>query len=83
MSPKRSQTTHFFVEPDQIESNHCHFARDESDHIFRTLRLDSGDLIRVTDGIGNLYDVVIGDRSRAGVSGEIIKTTRWVNELGD
>jgi 16S rRNA (uracil1498-N3)-methyltransferase len=81
VSPKRSQTTHFFVEPDQIEKNRCRFSRDEADHIFRTLRLNSGDLIKVTDGIGNLYDVVIGDRSRVGVSGEIVKTTRWLNEL--
>lgn len=81
VSPKRSHITHFFVEPDQIESNRCIFTREESDHIYRTLRLSSGDLIKVTDGIGNLYDIMLGDRGRIGSSGEIIKVSRWINEV--
>ncbi len=82
VSPKRSQTTHFFVEPDQIESDRCHFAREEADHILRTLRLSAGDLIKVTDGLGNLYDVMLGEPGRRGLIGEIVKVSRWLNEPG-
>lgn len=81
VSSKRSLVTHFFVEPDQIENNRCVFDRDESDHIFRTLRLSPGDLIKVTDGIGNLYDVMLGERGRTGSKGEIVKISRWINEV--
>ncbi|MCX6831245.1 MAG: RsmE family RNA methyltransferase [candidate division Zixibacteria bacterium] len=82
MSPKRSHVTHFFVEPDQIENNRCAFTREESDHIFRTLRLAPGDLIKVTDGIGNLYDVMLGlSAGRGGTSAEIVKVSRWSNEI--
>jgi 16S rRNA (uracil1498-N3)-methyltransferase len=81
VSSKRSQITHFFVEPDQIENNRCHFTREETDHIFRTLRLAPGDLIRVTDGVGNLYDVMLGDRGRIGSIGEVVKASRWINEV--
>jgi 16S rRNA (uracil1498-N3)-methyltransferase len=81
VSPKRSHVTHFFVEADQIENNRCTFTREESDHIFRTLRLTPGDLIRVTDGIGNLYDVMLGVPGRTGSSAEIVKVSRWGNEM--
>jgi 16S rRNA (uracil1498-N3)-methyltransferase len=82
VSSKRSHVTHFFVEPDQIENNRCAFTREESDHIFRTLRLAPGDLIKVTDGIGNLYDVMLGvSAGRTGSSAEIIKVSRWSNEI--
>lgn len=81
MSPKRSHVTHFFVEPDQIENNRCAFTREESEHIFRTLRLAPGDLIKVTDGIGNLYDVMLGVPGRVGTSAEIVKVSRWGNEI--
>ena len=81
MSPKRSHVTHFFVEPDQIENNRCAFTREESDHIFRTLRLAPGDLIKVTDGIGNLYDVMLGVPGRVSTSAEIVKVSRWSNEI--
>ena len=82
MSPKRSHVTHFFVEPDQIENNRCTFTREETDHIFRTLRLTPGDLIKVTDGIGNLYDVMLGPSAgRGGTSAEIVKISRWGNEI--
>jgi 16S rRNA (uracil1498-N3)-methyltransferase len=83
VSSKRSHVTHFFVEPDQIENNRCTFTREESDHIFRTLRLAPGDLIKVTDGIGNLYDVMLGPSAgRVGTSSEIVKVWRWGNEIG-
>jgi 16S rRNA (uracil1498-N3)-methyltransferase len=81
VSSKRSHVTHFFVEPDQIENNRCTFTREESDHIFRTLRLAPGDLIKVTDGIGNLYDVMLGVRGRGATSSEIVKVSRWSNEI--
>jgi len=81
VSSKRSHVTHFFVEPDQIENNRCAFTREESDHIFRTLRLAPGDLIKVTDGIGNLYDVMLGVPGRTGSSAEIVKVSRWSNEI--
>ncbi len=82
MLSKRSHVTHFFVEPDQIENNRCMFTREESDHIFRTLRLAPGDLIRVTDGIGNLYDVMLGlSAGRVGACAEIVKVSRWGNEI--
>ncbi len=82
MSSKLSRITHFFVEPDQIENNRCAFTREESDHIFRTLRLAPGDLIKVTDGIGNLYDVMLGlSAGRVGTSAEIVKVSRWSNEI--
>jgi len=81
VSPKRSHVTHFFVEPDQIENNRCAFTREESDHIFRTLRLAPGDLIKVTDGIGNLYDVMLGVPGRVSTSAEIVKVSRWSNEI--
>ncbi|TFH59040.1 MAG: 16S rRNA (uracil(1498)-N(3))-methyltransferase [Candidatus Zixiibacteriota bacterium] len=82
MSSKRSHITHFFVEPDQIENNLCKFTREETDHIFRTLRLVPGDLIKVTDGIGNLYDVMLGPSAgRVGTSAEIVKVSRWGNEI--
>jgi 16S rRNA (uracil1498-N3)-methyltransferase len=81
VSPKRSHVTHFFVEPDQIENNRCAFTREESEHIFRTLRLAPGDLIKVTDGIGNLYDVMLGVPGRVGTSAEIVKVSRWGNEI--
>lgn len=82
MSSKRSHVTHFFVEPDQIENNRCSFTHEESDHIFRTLRLVQGDLIKVTDGIGNLYDVMLGlSAGRGGSSAEIVKVSRWSNEI--
>jgi 16S rRNA (uracil1498-N3)-methyltransferase len=82
VSSKRSHVTHFFVEPDQIENSRCSFTREESDHIFRTLRLAPGDLIKVTDGIGNLYDVMLDPwAGRVGSSAEIIKVSRWSNEI--
>jgi 16S rRNA (uracil1498-N3)-methyltransferase len=81
VSSKRSHVTHFFVEPDQIENNRCTFTRDESEHIFRTLRLTPGDLIKVTDGIGNRYDVILGVRGRVATSSEIVKVSRWSNEI--
>ncbi len=82
MSPKRSHVTHFFVEPDQIENTRCTFTREEADHIFRTLRLAPGDLIQVTDGMGNLYDALLGAPRRTGASAEIVKESRWCNEIG-
>jgi 16S rRNA (uracil1498-N3)-methyltransferase len=81
VSSNRSHVTHFFVEPDQIENNRCSFTREESDHIFRTLRLAPGDIIKVTDGIGNLFDVMLGTLGRAGTSSEIVKVSRWGNEI--
>lgn len=81
MSSKHSHVTHFFIEPDQIENNRCAFTREESDHIFRTLRLAAGDVIKVTDGIGNLYDVMLGVPGRVGSTAEIVKVSRWSNEI--
>jgi 16S rRNA (uracil1498-N3)-methyltransferase len=81
VSSKRSHVTHFFVEPDQIENNRCAFTREESDHIFRTLRLAPGDLIQVTDGTGNLYEVMLDTPGRVGSFAEIVKVSRWSNEI--
>jgi 16S rRNA (uracil1498-N3)-methyltransferase len=81
VSSRTSRVTHFFVEPDQIENDRCLFSREESEHIVRTLRLESGDLVKVTDGAGNLYEVMLGGRTRGTLGGNITKVSRWSNEL--
>ena len=81
MSRKPNLATHFFVEPHQITGNNCSFSREESDHILKTFRLYIGDLIKATDGTGNLFDVKLSAYNNKTVTGEIVKTTRFANEL--
>ena len=45
----------FFAEPDQISDNKIVLDEFESKHILHTLKKKKGDLIRVTDGQGNVY----------------------------
>lgn len=81
MSRKPNLATHFYLEPDQIQDNHCTFSREESDHLLKTFRLAIGDVILATDGAGNLYDVHLTRQERGAVGGEIVKVSRLVNEL--
>jgi 16S rRNA (uracil1498-N3)-methyltransferase len=81
VSQKLSQATHFYVEPKNVDANLVAFTREESDHILKTFRLYIGDLIKATDGLGNLYDVKLSGYYNRVVSGDVIKISRLINEL--
>lgn len=81
MSRKPNLATHFYLEPEQLNNDHCLFSREESDHILRTFRLGIGDLVRATDGAGNLYDVHLTECNGKIVGGSIVKASRLINEL--
>jgi 16S rRNA (uracil1498-N3)-methyltransferase len=49
---------HLFYSPD-IKSNQYTLPEEESKHCIKVLRLKKGDIIHLTDGLGNLFETVI------------------------
>jgi len=49
----------FYFPPDSLRDGVIVFARDESRHMVRSLRLAAGDWLRATDGAGRFYDAVL------------------------
>lgn len=51
---------HLFYSPD-IKSNQYTLPEEESKHCIKVLRLKKGDIIHLSDGIGNLFETVIAE----------------------
>jgi len=52
-------TTNFYVPPNEIQNGRVSFPKDESNHLSRVLRAETGDIVRIIDGVGNAYEVEI------------------------
>lgn len=66
----------FYVPPEGIRHDRLHFSEDEARHIARVLRKQPGDIVRVTDGLGNTMDVRLSVVDRKMVAGEVVATHR-------
>ena len=62
----------FYVPPDEIVDNQVQFPEEEANHIVKVLRKRPGDLIQVTDGVGNTMDVRLSKVDKRQVTGEVI-----------
>lgn len=65
---------HIFYTPD-INSNTFILSEEESKHCIKVLRLDTGSLMHLVDGIGGFYDAVIEDPHPKRTKLKIIKKT--------
>lgn len=63
---------HLFYCPD-FEGPQYQLSREESKHCVRVLRLQGGDQIYITDGIGNLYRCEISIASQSGVHVDVLE----------
>jgi 16S rRNA (uracil1498-N3)-methyltransferase len=61
----------FFLSPDCIQDNVVFFPEDSSHQIRRVLRLQLGQVVKVLDNQGNLFEVTLTRISQADVVGEI------------
>ena len=64
----------FYVPPDEIRHERLQFSEDEANHIARVLRKQPGDLVQVTDGVGNTMDVKLIVVDKKKVAGEVVAT---------
>ncbi len=64
----------FYVPPDEIRHERLQFSEDEANHIARVLRKQPGDLVQVTDGVGNIMDVKLIVVDKKKVAGEVVAT---------
>ncbi len=64
----------FYVPPEQIKHDRLQFTEDEAHHITKVLRKQPGDVVQVTDGVGNTMDVrlIVVDKKK--VAGEVTAT---------
>lgn len=65
---------HFIVNPIQIKLGKVTISGEDFEHLFRVLRLKSGDEITVADGSGNLHICVLEDIYKSEAIGKIINT---------
>ena len=61
----------FFVDPDKIRNNHFTLNKKESHHLSNVLRIKSGELVWLIDGVGTTYNGVIENILPEKVSGTI------------
>ena len=64
----------FYVPPGQIKHDRLQFTEDEAHHIARVLRKQPGDVVQVTDGVGNTMDVKLIVVDKKKVAGEVVAT---------
>lgn len=81
MTESQHAVTHFYLAPDAISGNDCHFDSDESHHIANVMRAKIGTQIKATDGRGNIFTVEVAGLSHNMVHGRIVETATNVNEL--
>ncbi len=62
----------FYVPPGEIADNQIQFPKEEANHIVKVLRKQTGDVIQVTDGVGNIMDVRLSEVDKTRVSGDVI-----------
>ncbi len=62
----------FYVPPRQIAENQIQFPEVEANHIVKVIRKRPGDVIQVTDGVGNIMDVRLSTVDKMRVSGDVI-----------
>jgi 16S rRNA (uracil1498-N3)-methyltransferase len=64
----------FYVPPELIKHDRILFSEDEAHHIAKVLRKQPGDVVQVTDGVGNTMDVrlIVVDKKK--VAGEVTAT---------
>ncbi len=63
----------FYVPPDEILDQKISFPEEEANHIVKVLRKRPGDVIQVTDGVGNIMDVRLIEVDKNRVAGEVVK----------
>ncbi len=64
----------FYAPPEEIRHERLQFTEDEANHIARVLRKQPGDLVQVTDGVGNTMDVKLIVVDKKKVAGEVVAT---------
>ena len=70
----------FFIEKDQIFSDHVVITGEDVKHIRNVLRLSQGDIVTVCDGAGTDYSVRIAEMDPARVKAEILQSAPNRNE---
>lgn len=71
---------YFYAPPENISDRNVAIGGEEYSHLTHVMRKKQGDIIRVVDGQGNAYDVVLGGPGKGLASGEIIKSYHNHNE---
>lgn len=66
---------HVFYTPD-ITANEYLLNEEESRHCMKVLRLVTGDVVHLIDGVGGLYEAEIINESKRNVTLKVLKTTR-------
>ena len=61
----------FFVDPDKIRNNHFTLNKKESHHLSNVLRIKSGELVWLIDGVGTTYNGIIENILPEKVTGTI------------
>ena len=61
----------FFVDPDKIRKNHFTLDKKESHHLSNVLRIKTGELVWLIDGVGTTYNAVIENILPQKVTGTI------------
>jgi len=61
----------FFVDPDKIRKNHFTLDKKESHHLSNVLRIKTGELVWLIDGVGTTYNAVIDNILPQKVTGTI------------
>lgn len=68
-----SNTEFYYANPNRINDSTIYLEREEAKHLIQVMRHSFGDVVYVTDGIGNVYESKIVSLSKSDVSLEILK----------
>ncbi len=73
---------YFYCTPDKIADGHVLIDGEEYSHLVHVMRKKAGDEVRVVDGKGMAYDVVLGDIRKKEVRARILASHQNHNEPG-
>jgi 16S rRNA (uracil1498-N3)-methyltransferase len=71
---------YFYAPPENIGDKSIAIGGEEFTHLTHVMRKKQGDIIRVVDGQGNAFDVVLNEIEKRSASGEILKSYHNHNE---
>jgi len=74
---KKADFTYFLVSDKQILGGKVIFSAEESRHIVKVCRIESGDTILATDGKGCLYKIKVESTTKSEVGGTIVETINY------
>jgi 16S rRNA (uracil1498-N3)-methyltransferase len=73
---------YFYTPPENISGTSIRIDGEEYSHLTHVMRKKAGDTIRVVDGLGTAYDVLLEETLKGIATGTILKTLLHHNEPG-